>query len=895
MLYSQKGTLISGKVNDDVTRLPISNVSIRLEGFNLETFTNENGKFTIKTESKGEQILVVRSPDHVLKRIPIFLENEQVNLGVIFLEKDFIVEKTDNLITLTESDISNDSETISGSSGLLQSTRDVFLNKAAFDFGQAFFRVRGYDSRNGLVMLNGIPMNKIFNGRPQWNNWGGLNDVMRNQEFTNALDPNPFVFGGILGNTNIDTRPSGQRPGIRISGSASNRTYAGRVMATYNSGSKENGLSYSLSSSRRWADSGYVTGTHYDAYSVFGGLEYKFNSKQSVALTAILAKNRRGRSAALTEEVFELLGSQYNPYWGFQNGEVRNTRERKVFEPIFMLNHYFKTKNLIWNTGIAYQYGTISSSRLGYYNAPSPDPTYYRYLPSFYVNSSIGADFNNAILAKEGLLSHKQVDWELIHIANEGQKASYLFYDDITKDNRILVSSNFNYNVGEHLKFWGGLRYQTLMSENYAEIQDLLGSELHEDLDTFSNTLNDSDGNLTKIEGDRFNYNYMLQASEWEGFTQLKVDFNKISGFASAAIGNFNAQRNGLFKNERFLDNSFGKSDVANFSNLKLKVGATYFLSGRHWFASNGAIIQRPPTIQNIFINPRENNEVVPEILNETVTSVDLNYHIRLPDLTGRISAFYSRLMNTTDINFFYVDSGLGSDFVQEVITGLDKLHKGLEFGLQYEISSSVKLLAAGNLGEYVFASDPSIQINFDTSAADEDLINIEGTQDLGTAKLKGLKLAQGPQMAVALGVEYRSPKYWWMSVTSNYLSNSYIDLSAIRRTNSFLIDPETGNRFPNATDDNVRAVLKQQPLESLYLLNLIGGKSWLINKKYISAFISINNLFDDVYSSGGYEQGRNGNYGQLFQDNLSGSPSFGPKYWYGYGRTYFINLAISL
>ncbi|MEX0315909.1 MAG: hypothetical protein AB3N18_17150 [Allomuricauda sp.] len=280
--------------------------------------------------------------------------------------------------------------------------------------------------------------------------------------------------------------------------------------------------------------------------------------------------------------------------------------------------------------------------------------------------------------------------------------------------------------------------------------------------------------------------------------------------------------------------------------------------------------------------------------MNETVTTLDINYHIRLPDVTGRLSAFYTRFMNITDINFFYVDSGLGSDFVQEVITGLDKLHKGIEFGFQYELSSSVKLSLAGNIGDYAYASDPSVQINFDPSITDENLMSAEGNRDLGIARLKGLKLAQGPQLAIGCGLEYRSPKYWWVGATANHLSKSYIDISAIRRTHSFLLNPETGERFPNATDENVEAILRQKPLEEFYLFNLVGGKSWLINKKYISAFVSVNNVFDEIYKSGGYEQGRNGNYGQLFQDNLSGSPSFGPKYWYGYGRTYFLNLAVS-
>ena len=107
-------------------------------------------------------------------------------------------------------------------------------------------------------------------------------------------------------------------------------------------------------------------------------------------------------------------------------------------------------------------------------------------------------------------------------------------------------------------------------------------------------------------------------------------------------------------------------------------------------------------------------------------------------------------------------------------------------------------------------------------------------------------------------------------------------------------MDPETGKPFPDASEENVSKLLKQNKLDDIYLLNLVGGKSWLIDGKYISFFASINNVFDTVFRTGGYEQSRNGNFGQLKQDNQSGSPSFAPKYWYSYGRTYFLNLAIS-
>ncbi|MAU17702.1 MAG: TonB-dependent receptor [Muricauda sp.] len=894
--YGQQSTRITGQLMEMGSDVPISKAILSLESTSQKFITDANGKFELNLSKTGEQMLHISALDFVLKRFSLYLEGNPIDLGTIYLERDIAHEQVDNLISLTDSDLSDDFESVSSSMGLLQSTRDIFLNRAAFDFGQAFFKVRGYDSSNGEVLINGVPMNKFYDGRPQWNNWGGLNDVVRNQEFTNSLSINPYTFGGIMGNTNISTRPSGMRPGIRLSSSLSNRTYRGRLMATCNSGKQESGLAYSVSVSRRWAKEGFVEGTLYDAYSAFGALEYQFNPQNSITFTSILARNRRGRSAALTEEVYELMGSQYNPYWGEQDGNVRNSREREVFEPLFLLNYAMEKKKLNWNVGAAYQTGINSRSRLGYYNAPNPDPTYYRYLPSYHINSSIGADFINANLAKESFLENPQMDWGQLYAANANNddKAAYLLYDDIARDKTYIASTSFDYTLNNLIKLGFGGNYKSTLSENYGEIQDLLGASFHEDMDTFSNTLNDVDGNVQKTAGEKFSYHYNIHASKMEGFAQAKLTSNKWDGFVSASYSNFNVQRDGLFKNERYLENSFGTGEKVSLSSLSYKGGFTYFLTGRHWFKANAAMIEKPPIVQNIFVNPRENNEIVPEIQKENISSLDVSYFVRLPSLTGRISAFYTRFQNTTDINFFFVDSGLGSDFVQEVITGLDRLHKGIEFGFEYEVSSSVKLTAAGNVGQYVYASDPSVKINFDTAGAEEELINLEGNIDLGVATLKDLKLAQGPQTAFALGVSYRAPKYWWVSATTNYLTNNYINISTITRTSSFLIDPETAEPFPEATKENVAKLLKQRSLEDIYLLNLVGGKSWLLGGKYISVFASVNNLFDTVFRTGGYEQSRNGNYGQLKQDNLSGSPSFAPKYWYSYGRTYFLNLAIS-
>jgi len=893
LLDAQQNNSVSGIVVNQENKKPIAKVDITLEGTGISMVTGINGSFKLVSEKQGDFILTISVPDFVVKRIPISLENRPLDLGIIYLERDITLEQTDNLITLTDSELLDD-EVSSNSSGLLQATRDVFLNRAAFDFGQAFFRVRGYDSQNGMVLINGISMNKMFDGRPQWNNWGGLNDVTRNQQFTNGLEASDFTFGGILGNTNIDTRPSGLRPGTRLSSSASNRTYAGRLMATYNSGMQKNGLAYAVSGSRRWAKNGYIDGTLYDAFSFFGALEYQLNEKNTISLTGIFASNRRGRSSAITEEVFELVGKEYNPYWGEQGGKIRNSRERKITEPILMFNHFYESDKFRLTSGVAYQFGSNARGRLGYYNAPNPDPTYYRYLPSFYINSPIGANFVSANVAKEGFIQNPQIDWAKMYNANSQEKAAYVLYDDIADDRQLILNSSANLTIIENLQVDFGFNFRKSTSDNFAKIHDLMGADYHEDIDPFSNTLNDVNGNRRKEQGDIFNYSYEINSRQWNAFAQFRYGQTNWNAFLAGSFTGTNYQRNGLFQNERFLNNSLVASEKVKFSDYAVKGGFTYRLTGRHWLTANGALLTRPPVLQNVFVNPRENNQIVTGLQNETVSTVDLNYYMRLPKLTGRFTGFYTRFQNTTDINFFFVDAGVGSDFVQEVLTDLDKLHMGVELGLEYQLSASVKLSAVAAVGKYLYASDPSVSINFDTAGAEEDLIDPAGSIDLGVANIKDYKLAQGPQKAMAFGVEYRAPKYWWVGATANYLANNYSNISTITRTQSFYLDPDTRLPFPDATDENVTRLLKQKPLDNFYLLNLVGGKSWLKKGKYISVFASINNVFDAVFRTGGYEQSRNGNFGQLQQDNLSGTPSFAPKYWYGYGRTYFLNIAFS-
>src|SRR5690606_29023476 len=137
--------------------------------------------------------------------------------------------------------------------------------------------------------------------------------------------------------------------------------------------------------------------TLYDANGFFAAVEKRLSDNHSLNLTAIYSPNRRGRSSAVTQEVFDIKGINYNSFWGKQDDEIRNSRIREVVEPIIMLNHYWDISDKTQlNTNVGYQFGSIGNSRLGYDNAPNPDPTYYQYLPSYALADPNGPDYEAA-------------------------------------------------------------------------------------------------------------------------------------------------------------------------------------------------------------------------------------------------------------------------------------------------------------------------------------------------------------------------------------------------------------------------------------------------------------------------------------------------------------------
>ena len=889
---AQAQTKITGVAKNAATGEEVYNLTVRLDGgvANDAAITDRIGYFQFVDIPDGTYKLQIYGVgyDPYEKEITVAGQKE-LDLGDIKLTFNPNTAEV-GIITLTDDELSDDESSTASNSGLLQSSRDVFARVSAYELGSYWFKPRGLDNKYNDIHFNGVRMNKMDNGRATFNNWGGLNDITRRpDELTYGIEPSKYAFGDLGGVTNFDTRPSTMRKGISLAYSSTNRSYRNRVMATYNTGLMDNGWAFMVSGSRRWADEGIIEGTFYDAYAYYIGVEKKFNENHTLNFTSFGAPTRRSTGSPNTQEVVDMMGIYYNAYWGWQDGEKRNERVKKTFEPVNMLTHHWNINNKSkLTTTISYQFGKESSSRLDWFAGNNPSPLYYRNLPSYFAyrgadQSVIDAQTN---LWKSGQIS--QLDWTSLYRANRnnGPRSVYWLTADVNEDKTATAYTNFQTELAPNIDLTIAASYQNTKSELYREVQDLLGGEYVLNRDNFTGvSFNLLDPNYTPTKGQRQGYNYEINRDYADLFAQTKIKskFLDVTIGMKAAMTKF--YREGKWMHELYQSSSYGKSKTYDFLDFGVKSNFLVKLDGRNFIQANVMYQTEAPTSDEIFPNARVTNVTVDGVESAKVFSSDLSYILRAPRIKARATAFYTRTKDEIKKAFGYID-GVSTEerlFVSEIMTGVGKEYLGTELAVEAQVLPVLTVSAVASIGQYVYKDNPNYNLYSDDYSNE-----VLPYKNFGTTYLHNYKVGSGPQSGFSLGAEYRDPKFWWIGVSGNLLANNYIDPAAFRRTVNFFT-LENGD-LVDVNQEDLKDILKQKKLSNEFMLNINMGKTFRIGKYSAGISGTINNVLNNKnYVTGGFEQLRIGNYNNAKDSNYR--TLFGPRMFYGMGTTYFANI----
>lgn len=881
----------------------------------IQSKSDRVGYFQFKDVAAGTYLIIINKVGYVplTLTVKVFPKETRKDLGVIKLEYN-PSQEDEGLLTLMEDDFSPDEESSQSMSGigLLQSSKDVFSKTASFELGSYWFKVRGIDNSYANIMFNGIPMSKNHTGKPDFGNWGGLNNVVKYPyELAENNTISDYSFSNLGGTTYYDTRSSSYRKGFQLTYSFSNRTYQYRIMTTYSSGMLPSGWAFTFSGSRRWMEEGVIDGTYNNSYAYFASLEKKINDNHRLNLTAFGAPTRKTGMSPNTQEVYDLRGKNYNSYWGWQDGDKRNERVKRIFEPIFMLTHYWNLSDKSkLTTTASYQFGYNKSSRLNRYEADNPTPTYYKNLPSYWLSQENVTEYENFLHAWEtNDLNVTQLDWGYLYNTNYhaptyqdpysgqiGRRASYFLVDDVYKDKTFNAATHLQTFLSDNWKLFLNLNYQNLVSDNYREVNDLLGADFVVNKSSFikgdgSGSSTDDYNSLkpgsVARKGEKTEYDYRMFRQEITGNATSRVTLNHWEMAVSLVFDWNEAYRDGKFKHGLYPNNSYGKSNKANFTELGLRTGITYKINGRNFIIVNSAYFESSPNLNEIFVNSRLNNDITPHISNQRINTNDLTYILRSPSVKARITGYFTNIKDAVEITRYYA-KGVSLDesedaFVSEVLAGVEKEYLGSEIGLEWKLTPSLTLSGIASVGQYTYKNNPNLYILSDNSP---------GVHDYGSSFIKNYKISGTPQKAYVVGIKYDSPNYWWVGVSGNFLQDNYSNISSLSRTKNFVMKDDA---FPyeGATQENVRSIIIQKQFQDVFMLNASLGKSLKMGKYSLGLSASVNNILNERgYVTGSFEQGRYSNYEQLEKDKSLAYPLFGNKLFYDRGRSYFINVS---
>ena len=283
----------------------------------------------------------------------------------------------------------------------------------------------------------------------------------------------------------------------------------------------------------------------------------------------------------------------------------------------------------------------------------------------------------------------------------------------------------------------------------------------------------------------------------------------------------------------------------------------------------------RAPFYENAYLAPRTRDFVQDNLENEKVTTTEVGYIMNAPMVKIRATAYYTRFENQLNVLTFYNDEF--RNFVNYALSNIDRVHMGVEFGIEAKIHKGLSANLAASVGNYTYDSRQLGTVTSDNSAEVISRNNIIYSNNFKVPT---------PQQAYTIGLDYRSPKFWFLNVNLNYFNDMYLNFNPLRRTQTAVNGVE--DKSPLWND-----IIDQTKLDDQFSLDAFAGYSWMMNRRYknlkkrtyIVFNLGVNNILDNQdIVSGGYEQLR-------FDFAGKNTEKFPDKRYYAYGINFFASV----
>lgn len=793
---------LKGKVVDIITKEGLPGASISVKGSTEGVATNQDGEFTLNT-SLQNVTLVVRYVSYNSKEVSlnvkgnlivpeIGLESNATSMSEIVVTANSVA--IDRKTPIAVSTITAATIEEKGSSQefpeLLKSTPGVYATRAGGGFGDSRLNLRGFQSENVAVLINGVPVNGMENGKVYWSNWAGLTDVTRSMQVQRGLGASKVAVPSIGGTINISTRTIDVVKGGTIFQGIGNDGY-NKTAFSYSSGLMDNGWAFSILGSKNTGD-GWGEGLKFEGYNYFFNLSKKINANHTLALTAFGAPQTHAqRYDRLTIQEYRDApqGIKYNANWGILNGEFKTVSENKYHKPQISLNHSWTINETSFLSTALY----ASIAKGGSTN-----------------DGGSSLDFDN--FRTNGAYSPVNIDAVVQqNLANQDGSALGYLRTSVNDHQWYGILSTYTKKLNEKFDLLAGVDGRYYRGKHYTKVNNLLGAQYVPD-----NTNKNNPYNRAKV-GDKIAFDNDGVVGWGGAFLQGEYNEGPLSAFVTLSGSNTTYQRIDYFQ---FLDSDPNqKSKAVNIFGYQTKGGANYNLTEKHNVFANIGYFEKAPFFNAVFMN--NSNTVNPDFKKEKITSFELGYGYRTPQFSANLNLYHTRW---NDRSFTRSVTTNGQRYYGNFL-GVDALHKGIELDFKYKPVYDLTITGMVSMGDWKWKNNlPQLQI-FDESQQPVG-------QPIGPIYMKNVKVGDSPQTTFALGANYDVFSNFRIGLDYNYYADFYSDFDPT----TLLQENLKPWKVPNYSLVDVNAVFKMK----------IAGLN-------ASLFANVNNLFDVEYISDGY------------------------------------------
>ena len=855
-------SILTGTVVDSELKKGLPGASIVVKGTATGVTADFDGNFTIQAPESGT--LVVSFVGYETQEIA-FSNSMTFNIqlkvsglsGVTVMgTADFAIDRETavTVTTLTSADIQDRIGNLELPE-MLNATPGVYATKAGGAYGDSRINLRGFDSQNIAVMINGIPVNDMENGRVYWSNWAGLSDVVSAMQVQRGLGASKLAISSVGGTINVLTKSTDLNQGGKVMATVGNDGYM-KTVTSYNTGEMSGGHALSFLFSRTAGD-GYVTGTEFEGYNYFVGYGWKDKSNkhnvQFILTGSPQTHNQRTSSFYNMATVgdYQKYGIRYNYNHGFLNGQVFNQRKNFYHKPLASVNWEYKinsstdlSASLYYSIGRGG--GTGDIGRLGGNYASSSkfrDPNTGLVLWDKIVSSNSGnsTTFNN--YTYKGVQPDSSTGLMIVNDQDEtvdGEKRNGIVRRASINSHNFLGSIiNLKKTISESLTLNLGGDFRSYKGIHYRRLDHLLGADGYRDFDnknytqdTYSTAVGAASPQLNskKSQVRRKTYSSML-GKQWDvfkntddeekidyhndglvrwmgAFGQLQFKKDDLSLFFQGAVSSQGFQRVEYF-------NQVGTATSAwkNIMGGNIKAGVNINFNAKSNLYINGGYYSKQPNFDAVYIN--YSNTLNPDLKNETVTGYEMGYGYNSNKL--RINA--NVYLTTWKDRFLSDGVTVAGERGTANYYGIEQIHSGLEIDGELELSPFVSIQGMLSLGNYEYGSDVTAGV-FNSSR-----------QYLGDATLflNGVKVGDAAQTTSRLNLKVSPTDLFRFNISMFSASDLYANFN-----------PED---FDTAGDQAMM-------LPAYELFDFGASYNLTVAGELVYVRLNVNNLFDNAYIS---------------------------------------------